>query len=260
MNRIFLATVFLLVLLVMAFSLLKSKSDERTESEHALKTKEVNTAKSARESHTNIAKLLEAVSAQIERFAFEERQNENLSSLQIIKKEFIILDALKGAINKHEQRKKKLAELIKDPRNIAIAKKALEDLDWVIENFGDEQAIARIFSIEILKAHAAKGNKDELYSAIATLSDQLRHDKSQWKKGREYDLRDLVGAAMELEGREYILRNSRAFLENTYYSSNLQKIYSLAVVSYLYKDYFDEEVNQAFLPHWQDDIFRDNNI
>lgn len=179
------------------------------------------------------------------------KQQYNNEAIQIMRTEFKAMHLLQGDLNKHAIRNEKLSQMAQDPEMIKIAKHIFEDLDWVFEQFGKDQAITRVYSIELLKKHAEiKESLDELELVTQRLASNMASEKRIWRNGREYDLRDLIGAIIKIGGRKEILHDAKSFLQRTGYKTELKRIYGLAVASYLYNSSNDEEVDRAFMPFW----------
>lgn len=134
-----------------------------------------------------------------------------------MRQEFVSLNALRGNLNKREMRRESLANMAKNPQAIMVAERVFLDFDWVKNQFQQDQAIIRVYAIELLKMHAQLGERAPLELATQRLAKKLTSDPNEWQKGREHDLRDLVGAVIEVEGRENILDDVKTFLTRVGY-------------------------------------------
>lgn len=190
--------------------------------------------------------------AQVVRHAAHELNNR--AKIYQLQKELVALHSLSGTVNKHEYRREALKNLANDPDAILLAGRVFEDFDWVQREFQDAQAIVRIYSIQVLKMRAELGDRTPLERATQNLAKKLATDLSEWQRGRDHDLRDLVGAVIELDGRDVVLQNVKAFFVRVGYVPALKPIYGHAVTSYLYRSSMDDEVDRAFMPFWNETI------
>lgn len=192
----------------------------------------------------------EEVAAPIIRNLAEELENrEKIASMRT---EFVKLHALKGSINKHGLRQEVLEKMANDPQVILLAQRVFEDFDWVQTEFQEDQAIVRIYAISLLKMRSLQGDAEPLEQSAQKLAKKLATDSNEWQRGREHDLRDLIGAVIELDGRERILRDVKSFFARVGYEPKLKKVYSKAISSYLYRSWVDEEVDRVFMPFWNE--------
>ncbi len=171
-----------------------------------------------------------------------------------MRKEFVALNALKGNLNKHEMRRRSLQSMVNNQQSIMLAERVFADFEWVKTEFEHDQAIVRIYAIELLKMRGQLGEVAPLEHATQTLAKKLASDPNEWQKGREHDLRDLVGAVIELEGRETILSDVKTFFARVGYTPKLKQIYASAITSYLYRSSTDSEVDESFKPFWNDTL------
>ncbi len=179
-------------------------------------------------------------------------ESENHEKIEALRNEFVSLHSFSGAIDKHARRRESLSKLAKDAVAIKLAERVFEDFEWVQKQFHQDQAVIRIYAIELLKMRAMLGDFAPLERAAQNLAKKLASDPNEWQKGREHDLRDLAGALVQVEGRERILADVPSFFARVGYESSLKQVFGHVIASYLYRSSSDDEVDKAFMPFWNE--------
>lgn len=113
--------------------------------------------------------------------------------------------AVQGLYNQRLVRERQVAHILESPQGAEIASKALADPDFAREAFGDFQAEARFFSVEVLKTAAQKGEERWLLRSADAIAQELsRADDGRTliDKGRATDLHDLVHAYLDVRGEQ----------------------------------------------------------
>ncbi len=108
---------------------------------------------------------------------------------------------LREVFPKEKLRSEQLARLAQAPANLALAQNALVEIEQTRERFGADQALARVYSIKLLKAAADKGDESYLLDTIRTLARDLDEQVKAGRtidSGRARDLEDLVRAFVSL--------------------------------------------------------------
>jgi hypothetical protein len=111
--------------------------------------------------------------------------------------------AVRGLYNQNVTRERLVAQILDSPQGLDVAAQALSDLAFTREAFGELQAEARIFSIEVLKAAARRGHDRQLLRSAEAIAQELaRSDNGagELNQGRAADLRDLVHAFVDVKG------------------------------------------------------------
>ena len=108
-------------------------------------------------------------------------------------------------------------ELSADEGKIVMASKSLIDNGFAQDEFGENQALMRVFAIKLLKHEAVKGNLGPLIETINELKTNLNLDSYQIKKGQLRDLEDLISVFVRLKGGEEVLANMESTLEEMGY-------------------------------------------
>ncbi|WP_232293666.1 hypothetical protein [Stigmatella aurantiaca] len=111
--------------------------------------------------------------------------------------------SVQGLYNQNVTRERLVNQILDSPQGADIASKALTDPAFAQEAFRDFQAEARVFSIEVLKAAAARGQEHYLVRATEAISQELSRSgdgSGTLDKGRSSDLRDLVHSFVDVKG------------------------------------------------------------
>jgi hypothetical protein len=162
--------------------------------------------------------------------------------LGIIKASFEKMIALSRSIEREDEKKQILSALAKDPENVLAAAAALEDLGSTKKLFGENQAYARIFSIQLLKAGAQNGYFSPLEEAITKVSEEVSKDPSE--KGRKRDLEDLIRVRIELDP-EIAMNHLDGFIQSLAYRDGLEQQYVAGIYFGLQNSYSEEEIENA---------------
>jgi hypothetical protein len=111
--------------------------------------------------------------------------------------------AVQGLYNQRLSRERLVERVLASPQGLDIAAKTLTDPAFAREAFGEGQAEARYFSIDVLKAAARKGNEEPLLRTTDAVAQELsRSDDgvTRLDAGRSADLCDMVRAFIEVKG------------------------------------------------------------
>lgn len=104
-------------------------------------------------------------------------------------------------------------EMIEKKEDIDIFFKVLTSEKYAESEFGENQSLARVYSIEVLKDLAYKGDDRQLVDTINILFKNIGESKKKINIGRRRDLEDLVQAYVEVNfrnlegGLEELFRN-----------------------------------------------------
>lgn len=100
-----------------------------------------------------------------------------------------------GKFNSSAFIKGELNKLLENPEVIDIAQNTLLSLDNAKENFGEDQALARVYSVKLLGELAERGEPYVLYDTtrrLAELLDQQASTDQEFSKRQDLDLEELV--------------------------------------------------------------------
>ncbi|WP_232293669.1 hypothetical protein [Stigmatella aurantiaca] len=146
------------------------------------------------------------------------------------------MQAVRGLYNQRVERERLKAQILKSPQGVDIASKALTDLAFTREAFGELQAEARYYSIDVLKTAASQGNDEPLVRATNSLVQQLSGlsaDAEDFKKGRGEDLYDLVCAYFDVVGEDFLASADAQVIQRLGYAPglppHLKKVYDDAL-------------------------------
>ncbi len=132
--------------------------------------------------------------------------------------------AYQGLYNQKVERARLMDELLASPDGTGIAEKTLTDFAFTKEAFGELQAEARYFSIEVLKKAARQGNDEPLMRTASRLAGQLSllgESSEDFKRGRGEDLYDLIAAYIEVVGVESLATADAKAFQRLGYSPGL---------------------------------------
>jgi len=155
------------------------------------------------------------------------------------------MDTLRSHINKKKLREEVLETLSKDPSNIELASKILTDNTFTRSKFAKDQAIARVYAIELLRFIADGGDKYPLHDTTKTLSEVLSL-KKEVSVGEWRDLEDLVEHMIEVKNPTYVVAHLKEFLEDLSFSPRVQETFSNAFFFVLRQTLSRKELDQFF--------------
>lgn len=166
---------------------------------------------------------------------------EALGAMQTSYREML---AVQGLYNQNTARRQLVDQILKSPYGLEIASKSLVDPGFVRTTFGDLQAEARVFSIQVLKEAARQGNEQHLTQSADAISAALARTSSASKEldtGRSADLRDLVRAYIDVKGTEAFASGDARLVKALGYDkalpADVKGIYDEAVFVRLKREY-----------------------
>ncbi|MBQ4852270.1 hypothetical protein J8L98_05035 [Pseudoalteromonas sp. MMG013] len=138
-----------------------------------------------------------------------------------------------GKFNSSAFMKAELQELLKDSNTVDIAKNTLLNLESAKQNFGEEQALARVYSIKLLEELANQGEPYQLYDTtvkLAEVLDQQALDNQEFLKRQDLDLEELVHASINTFEEAQVLDHPETVMTELGYSDEqhdrVRKIYA----------------------------------
>ncbi|MDY7232921.1 hypothetical protein [Hyalangium rubrum] len=146
------------------------------------------------------------------------------------------MKAVQGLYNQRVERERHVKKILESPHGVAIASKSLTDFTFAQEAFGEFQAEARYFSIDVLKATSSQGNHEPLMSTASQLAQQfalLSADSEGFKKGRREDLYDVLTAYIDVVGEDFLSSADMKVMQQLGYTPQLpahvRKVYDDAL-------------------------------
>ncbi|WP_125779511.1 hypothetical protein [Pseudoalteromonas rubra] len=133
-----------------------------------------------------------------------------------------------GKFNSSSFVKAELRELLHNPETVEVAQATLLDLDAAIAEFGDEQALARVYSIKLLNELAKLGDAGPLHDTTARLAQTLNEQANQnieFKKRQDLDLEELVHASLDTFDEQQIIDQPHTVMsELGYFDDQHEKV------------------------------------
>ncbi len=149
-------------------------------------------------------------------------------------------------VNKDQIRSKILDDLVRNPENIKLSSKILTDNDFAKSHFSDDQAISRVYAIQLLRYLADRGDLEPLQDTTRQLVEILSV-KNSVAAGEWRDLEDLVTHTIEAMQPRSVLDNLDEILQNLSYTSSVPEIktsfrnaFYFAMVDSIPKEDFDK--------------------
>lgn len=137
---------------------------------------------------------------------------------------FKSMHELSANVNKQSLRQKIMDSLLYDRGNIEFARRILLDNDFVRTAFGEDQAIARVYSIELLRHAAERGDSLPLQMTTRELVECLS-EKELVSAGEWRDLQDLLINTIDVLEPLNVSKNFEEFLVEFSYSSKVLGIH-----------------------------------
>jgi hypothetical protein len=125
---------------------------------------------------------------------------------------FAKMKALRGLVTSDRERRALAREVLADPSAMADIRTTLEDADGAQRLFGDEQAEARVYAIEVMREAARSGQAALALTMASGIAEQIRADRGALN-GRVLDVEGLVSAFAEGAGLEGARRNGGPALD-----------------------------------------------
>jgi len=159
--------------------------------------------------------------------------------------------SVQGLYNQNVKRKKAVERILASPQGAEIAARAIADEAFAHEAFGEMQAEARFFSIEVVKTAAKRGDDRYLLGSVDTIARELTAVGGmgqELNKGRTTDLRDLMHAFIDVKGVKSMAEGDPSLVRSLGYSSampeSVKRIYDEVVFLRLKAQYGRERAAQ----------------
>ena len=162
---------------------------------------------------------------------------------------FTQMAQLRTHADKYRVRQNVLDELLQNPKSVSIASSILIDNEFARNQYGKDQAVARIYSIELLHRLMQKGDKRPLVKTVAALTKQLASlPEDQRDKGRLRDLEDLLGYYFKREDTDIMRNQFEDALEKLGYHINLLGEFEITARSLIRRlDITQKEFEQKYV-------------
>ncbi|OJH36463.1 hypothetical protein [Cystobacter ferrugineus] len=209
--------------------------------EQAMARMEIKAAETARE---RLAQIPEPVVPQeVGGFSHEEIGKASVAFREML--------SVQGLYNQRVARGRIIDRLLESPRGADIASRTLTDPSFAREAFGDLQAEARLFSIEVLKVAATRGQEGPLLRSAEAVAQQLSQSDdgvAPLDAGRSADLRDMVRAVIEVKSVEAFSDGNPRLVREMGYASTLsprvKSLYDEILFAYLKHQYGRERATE----------------
>lgn len=159
--------------------------------------------------------------------------------------------SVQGLYNQNVVRKKLVASILESPQGAEVAARTIADEAFAHEAFGEMQAEARFFSIEVVKTAAKRGEERYLLGSVESISRELSAAGGlggELNKGRVTDLSDLMHSFIDVKGVKSMADGDPGLVRSLGYSSSMPEsvkiIYDDVVFLRLKAQYGRERASQ----------------
>ena len=130
--------------------------------------------------------------------------------------------------------------------------KILVDNDYAINNFNEDQAYSRIFSIKFLEEIAKKYDKEPLIKTVKQIAENINNEKVSYS-GVSEDLDELLSAYIRIHEIDEFVNNLENHLNELDYfnkknSDRVQEVYDDAIFFSLRTKYNRNEITEIMKP------------
>lgn len=171
------------------------------------------------------AKNLEKLKGDKTRQKITENQE---TEIKLARFSFQTLHNLRTHINKDQIRKQILDELLQNPAVLQLAIPILTDAEFRRKNFAEDQALARVYAINLLRQVADEGDREPLEQATQKLSSKLS-TQEQVSPGEWRDLEDLIIHVIEVRNPQTVAQNMAELLSDLSYSVKAKEAFENAI-------------------------------
>lgn len=177
---------------------------------------------------------------------------ESAARVEYLTHSFKRMHAMSDYFNGQRLQREEIRELIADPSNVDMAKSILLNLAKTNEEYGAEQALARVYALKMLEEVARQGDLKTLTEVTVALAQQLNSvisDGHKIQQGREYDLEELLRISVSHAQLSELVQSEglSAFLYDLGFdermSPQLIRFYDNAVFFPLLKQYGREQAS-----------------
>jgi hypothetical protein len=173
------------------------------------------------------------------------------SMIAEVRSELKILASARTMFNRDELIRDELARLARDPQHVALAIDVATDWKLATQLFGDEQAQARVYSLQLLRHMAETGALHGVETAVDRIGVAM-NDQEPWKKGIEYDYVDALSVYLRSVGidkflsepmtyfdRMHLTERTSVEVQKAMYDSGILRDASPTVLAQMRKDFWN---------------------
>lgn len=168
------------------------------------------------------------------------------ADIKIARFSFQSMDHLRSHINKDQIRKRILDDLLQNSEILQLATPILTDEEFRRKYFAEDQAIARIYTISLLRQLADEGNREPLEKITQKLSLKLS-TQAQVSPGEWRDLEDLIIHIIESRGAQNMVKNLGDLLANLAYSERIKEAFANALY-FAFRNILENQEIEKLLP------------
>jgi hypothetical protein len=179
----------------------------------------------------------------------ESGTNEYSISIPAVRDAFVAMNKLRTYFDKDRIRNEMADELLRHKDALPLSSRILIDNAFARQQFGEDQAVARVYAIYLLKREAVKGNTEPIRRTTAELSKFLAA-KPEISKGERQDLDDLLSAYLENQDKKEVRKNMPQLLGSLAYSKPLSDIYKEVFFFALKDEVPDDEIENFLSRHF----------
>jgi hypothetical protein len=139
------------------------------------------------------------------------------SMIADVRSELKILASARTMFNRDELIREEMARLARDPRHVALAIDVATDWQLATQLFGDEQAQARVYSLQLLRHMAETGTLHGVETAVDRIGVAMNAEEP-WKKGIEYDYVDALSVYLRSVGIDQFLSEPMTYFDRMHLS------------------------------------------
>ncbi len=147
--------------------------------------------------------------------------------IELMRFSFRSLNQLNSHMNKDDLRRKLLDEILLKKDSLPKAIQILTNNNFAKKSFGEDQAVARIYSIALLRHAADRGDRLPLQKATRDLAKTLKLKKNP-RPGEWRDFEDLIENLIKTDTK-YVIENIDQFLSDLAYSKEVGASFSKAI-------------------------------
>lgn len=129
-----------------------------------------------------------------------------------VRSELKILASARTMFNRDDLIREELARLARDPQHVALAVDVATDWKLATQLFGDEQAQARVYALQLLRHMAETGTLHGVETAVDRIGVAM-NDQEPWKKGIEYDYVDALSVYLRTVGIDQFLSEPMTYFD-----------------------------------------------
>jgi hypothetical protein len=168
-----------------------------------------------------------------------------------VRSELKILASARTMFNRDDLIREELARLARDPQHVALAVDVATDWKLATQLFGDDQAQARVYALQLLRHMAETGTLHGVETAVDRIGVAMNAEEP-WKKGIEYDYVDALSVYLRSVGvdrflsepmtyfdRMHLTERTSVEVQKAMYDSGILRDASPTVLAQMRKDFWN---------------------